>query len=107
MFDCLQKTEPPSYAGVLPHHELAAGVEGGASLSSTGLAFDAVPGAKDRMPEINASEIIVDFQWHFPMDVQWHFPMDCHVCDIWCVIFCPGVHALRSVLIVSIHTRII
>ena len=25
-------------------------------------------------PEIKTSEIIVDFQWHFPMDVQWCFP---------------------------------
>ena len=24
-------------------------------------------GAKDRAPEIDASEIIADFQWHFPM----------------------------------------
>ena len=24
-----------------------------------------------------------------PMDFQWHFPMDFHICDFWCVIFCP------------------
>ena len=28
----------------------------------------------DSTPEINTSEIIVDFQWHFPTDFQWHFP---------------------------------
>ena len=33
-------------------------------------------GAKDRTPEIDTSEIIVDLQWHVPMDVQWHFPTD-------------------------------
>ena len=31
-------------------------------------------GAKYCTPEIDTSEINVDFQWHFPMDVQWHFP---------------------------------
>ena len=31
-------------------------------------------GAKDSTPEIDTSEIIVDFQWHFPMDFQWHAP---------------------------------
>ena len=30
-------------------------------------------GAKDCAPEINTSEIIVDFQWRFQMDVQLHF----------------------------------
>ena len=49
----------------------------------------ACQGAKDCTPEINTSEIVVDFQWYFPMDVQWHFPTklifqwyfpkDCHV----------------------------
>ena len=38
-------------------------------------------GATYSIPEINASEIIVDFQWHFPMDCQWHFPMDFNFCD--------------------------
>ena len=33
-------------------------------------------GAKDCTPEINTSEIIVDFQWHFPMDFQWCFPTE-------------------------------
>ena len=28
-------------------------------------------GAKDCTPEIDTSEIIVDFQRHFPMDGQW------------------------------------
>ena len=23
-------------------------------------------------------EIVVDFQWHFPMDFQWHFPTESH-----------------------------
>ena len=36
-------------------------------------------GTKDCTPEIDTSEIIVDFQWHFPMDVQWHFQMDVHL----------------------------
>ena len=36
-------------------------------------------GEKDCTPEINTSEIIVDFQWHFPMDCQWHFPTDVHL----------------------------
>ena len=31
-------------------------------------------GANYCTPEINTSEFIVDFQWHFPMDFQWHFP---------------------------------
>ena len=31
-------------------------------------------GAKDCTPEINTSEILVDFQWHFPMSCQWHSP---------------------------------
>ena len=31
-------------------------------------------GEKYRTPEIDASEIDVDFRCHFPMDVQWHFP---------------------------------
>ena len=31
-------------------------------------------GANKNTPEINTSEIIVDFQWHFPMDFQRHFP---------------------------------
>ena len=33
-------------------------------------------GAKDCTPEFDTLEIIMDFQWHFPMDVQWHFPTD-------------------------------
>ena len=33
-------------------------------------------GAKDCTPEIDTSEIIVDFQWHFPMICQWHFPTE-------------------------------
>ena len=36
-------------------------------------------GAKDYTPEINASEIILDFQWHFPMDFQLHFPTEFHL----------------------------
>ena len=36
-------------------------------------------GAKDCTPEIDTSEIIVDFQWHFPMDCQWHFPPEFHL----------------------------
>ena len=28
-------------------------------------------GAKDCAPEIDTSEIVVDFQWHVPMDFQW------------------------------------
>ena len=36
-------------------------------------------GAKYCTPEIDTSEIIVDFQWHFPMDLQWYFPKDCHL----------------------------
>ena len=39
-------------------------------------------------PEINTSEIIVDFEWHFPMDF--------HLCDFWCVIFCPECRAPRA-----------
>ena len=27
-----------------------------------------------RTPEIDTSEIIVDFRWHFPIDVHWHVP---------------------------------
>ena len=44
-------------------------------------------GAKGCAPESNASEIVVDFQWHFQMDcqqhfsldVQWHCPMVAHL----------------------------
>ena len=36
-------------------------------------------GAKDCTPEIDTSEIIMDFPWHFPMDVQWHFPIYFHL----------------------------
>ena len=32
------------------------------------------PGAKDRTPELDALEVIVDVQWHFRMDVQWYSP---------------------------------
>ena len=32
---------------------------------------------------------LVDINWNRPMDVQWHFPMELHICDFWCVIFCP------------------
>ena len=35
--------------------------------------------AKDCTPEIDTSETIVDFQWHFPMDVQWYFPVELHL----------------------------
>ena len=28
-------------------------------------------GAKDRRPEIDTSEVFVDFQWHVPADFQW------------------------------------
>ena len=38
-----------------------------------------VLGAKYCTPEIDTSEIIVDFQCHFPMDFQWHFPTTCHL----------------------------
>ena len=37
-----------------------------------------IVGAEDRTPEIDASESIVDFLWHFPMDFQWHLPTNCH-----------------------------
>ena len=30
-------------------------------------------------PEIATSEIIMDFQWYFPMDFQWHFPTGFHL----------------------------
>ena len=36
-------------------------------------------GANYYTPEINTSEIMVDFQWHFPMDFQWHFPTKFHL----------------------------
>ena len=36
-------------------------------------------GAKDCTPEIDTSEIIVDFQWHFPMDFEWHFQTEFHI----------------------------
>ena len=39
-------------------------------------------GARDCTPEINSSEIIVDFQWHFPMDGEWHVPTDFHVSEV-------------------------
>ena len=36
-------------------------------------------GRKVARPEIDTSEIIAEFQWHFPMDCQWHFPTAFHV----------------------------
>ena len=48
-----------------------------------------VQGQKICAPEIDTSEIIVDFQWHFPMDFERHFPTTFHFCDFWCAIFCP------------------
>ena len=36
-------------------------------------------GTKYCTPEIDTSEIIVDFQWHFQMDFQWHFPTKCNL----------------------------
>ena len=41
-------------------------------------------GAKYCTPEINTSEIIVEFQWHFPMAVQWHVPTTCHFVQWYC-----------------------
>ena len=41
-------------------------------------------GAKDCTPEINTSEIIVDFRWHFPMDFQWRCSTELHFWDFWC-----------------------
>ena len=35
------------------------------------------------------TNIIVDFQWHFPMDFHWCFPTEVHLCDFWRVIHCP------------------
>ena len=35
-------------------------------------------GANDCTPEIDTSEIVVGFQWRFPMDFQWHFPTKFH-----------------------------
>ena len=46
-------------------------------------------GGKRSQTRNQTSEIIADFQWHFPMDAQWHFPMEFHFCDFWCVIVCP------------------
>ena len=51
-----------------------------------------IVGAKYCTPEINTSEIIVDFQWHFTIHFQWHFPMDFHFCEFWCAIFRPEPH---------------
>ena len=44
------------------------------------VAFSAIAslGAKYCTPEIDTSEIIVEFQWHIPMDVQWLFTMLLH-----------------------------
>ena len=36
-------------------------------------------GATDCTPEIDTSEIMLDFQWHFPMDFEWQFPTNCHI----------------------------
>ena len=38
-----------------------------------------LPGAKYCTLEIDTSEVIVDFQWPFPMDCQWHFPTQFHL----------------------------
>ena len=37
------------------------------------------------------SEIILDFQWHFPKDFQQYFPMDFHFCEFWRAIFRPVI----------------
>ena len=34
-------------------------------------------------PELNASEIAVDFQWHFPMDFQGFSPEGFHMSVVW------------------------
>ena len=52
--------------------------------------------AKYYTPEINTSEIIVDFQWHFPMDCQWHFPTSFHVS----VVFSKDCHLSSGCLLV-------
>ena len=35
--------------------------------------------AENCTPEMDTSDIIVDFQWQFPMDFQWHFQTDVHL----------------------------
>ena len=39
----------------------------------------------------------VDFQQKFPKDFQRHFPMEFHLCDFWCVIFCPETQKYQFV----------
>ena len=40
---------------------------------------DDLLGAKDCTLELTASDIVVDFQWHFPMDFQWHLGTEFHL----------------------------
>ena len=39
--------------------------------------YDLCRGKKYCKPEIDTSEMIADFRWHFLMDIQWHCPIDC------------------------------
>ena len=52
-------------------------------------------GARYCTPEINTSEIIVDF--------QWHSPMDSHFCDFWCVIVCPALPTHTQLLLCEVR----
>ena len=67
-------------------------LEDGLGAAAAGPRLYACPvGAKDCKPEIHTSEIIVDFQWHFPRDFQWHFPAQFHMS----VVFSKGLSLVQ------------
>ena len=51
-------------------------------------------GAKDRTPEIDTSEIILDLHRNCSSDFQWYFPTEFHLCGFWSVICCPEMPQL-------------
>ena len=68
------RRRPGAMANAVPH-----------SFGASGSPEEPRFGTEDCTPEIDTSEIIV--QWMFNGIFQWM--MDVHVCDFWCLIFCP------------------
>ena len=50
-------------------------------------------------PEINTSEIIVDFQWHFPVACRWQCPTEFH----FSVVLSKGLSLVQWVFTGSVH----
>ena len=51
-------------------------------------------GQRNCTPEIDTSEIIKDFEWHFPVDFQWHVPMELHLS----VVFSEGLSLVQWIV---------